>query len=115
MLTCVFARVIWVEICQVLGKPDWVTSQHDSFTPWLCGKSGPYKASTKDLCTILGLILWELWKHRNAIVFDGARCLCEALLGRIRLEGLIWLSAGLLKGDVAPFFSRLALWDRREE
>ena len=104
-----------MEICQALGKPDWVPSQHDSLTSWLCGKIGPNKASTKDLRTILGLTLWELWKHRNAIVFDGARPSCEALLGRIVLEGLVWLSTGLLKGDVAPFFSRLALWDRREE
>lgn len=65
--------------------------------------------------TILGLTLWELWKHRNAIVFDGARPSCEVLLSRIRLEGLVWLSAGLLKGDLNPFFSRLARWDRCEE
>jgi hypothetical protein len=46
--------------------------------------------------------MWELWKHKNAIVFDGAQPSCEVLLRRIRLEGLVWLSAGLLKGDVNP-------------
>ena len=115
LLTCVFARVVWAEICHALGKPEWVPSEHDSLTSWLCHKSGANKADTKDLRTILGLTLWELWKHRNAIVFDGARPSCGVLLGRNRLEGQVWMSAGLLKGDVTPFLSRLARWARREE
>uniref|UniRef100_A0A453BHB3 Reverse transcriptase zinc-binding domain-containing protein n=1 Tax=Aegilops tauschii subsp. strangulata TaxID=200361 RepID=A0A453BHB3_AEGTS len=110
LLTCVFARTVWNVICEALGRPDWVPTQQDILAPWLCSKRGLNNMSMKDLRTILGLTMRELWKHRNAIVFDGAQPSCEVLLRRIRLEGLVWVSAGLLKGDVNSF-SWVARWD----
>ena len=71
--------------------------------------------STKDLRTIVALVWWELWKHRSGIIFDGARPSIEFLLGRVRQEGQVWASAGLMKGNVAPFFSRVERREASEE
>ena len=78
-------------------------------------KQGLEGMSTKDLCTIIVLVWWELWKHRNGIIFDGARPCLEYLLGRVRQEGQLWASAGLMKGNVTPFFSRVERWETSEE
>ena len=71
--------------------------------------------STKDLRTTFALVWWELYKHRNAIVFDGARPSVFQLLNKIRSEGLVWISAGLLKGHVTPFFRRVERWVSGED
>lgn len=115
LLTCVFARTMWAAICEALGRPEWTPTPRDSLGQWLCGKQGPSNMSRKDLHTIFALSIWELWKHRNAIVFDGASPSIELLLRRMRSEGMVWSSVGLLKGNVDPFFRRVERWASSEE
>ena len=64
--------------------------------------------------TIFLLVLWELWKHRNAIVFEGASLSIMGTIGRVMTEGRLWLQAGKFKGNVDPFFLRLEWWARNE-
>ena len=94
LLTCVFARSTWAVICEALGKPDWTPSQEDTLAEWAVDKRGSHGMSTKDLRTIVMLAWWELWMHRNAIVFDEARPSIESLLGRVRREGQVWAQLG---------------------
>ena len=115
MLTCVFARSAWAAICGSLGKPEWIPSPNDVLTEWAVGKKGVNNVGMKDLRTIFALVWWELWKHRNAIVFDGAQPSIEQLLQRVREEGVVWSSAGLLKGNVTPFFRRVERWVSGED
>lgn len=71
MIGCVFAREVCTKVCLALGQPartptttetlpDWCLQQED------CGK---HKKLARPICI---LVLWELWTHRNAVVFDGA-------------------------------------------
>ena len=53
------------------------------------------------------LAMWEIWKHRNAIVFEGASPSVTHVLRRFAEEGRNWKQAGLLKDDLAGFFSRV--------
>ena len=115
LVTCMFARSTWAVVCEALGKPEWTPMVHDSLHTWLRDKQGPLNLWRKDLHTIFILTLWELWKHRNAIVFDGASPSREVLLGRVRTEGLSWLVAGKFKGNVDPFFHSLHRWASSEE
>lgn len=54
--------------------------------------------------------MWELWKHRNAIVFDGASPSMRMIVHRIEEEGRTWNKAGILKGEVEPLFGELRRW-----
>ena len=88
LLMCVFARSTWVVVCEALGKPDWTLTAQDSLRTWLRDKQGPNTLRRKDLHTIFILTLWELCKHGNSIVFDGASPSMEVLLVRVRSEGM---------------------------
>lgn len=68
----------------------------------------------KDIRTFFTLVLWELWKHRNAIVFDGASPSVPALATRIVDEGRRWQQAGKLKGSWEASFADVERWARGE-
>ena len=102
-------------VCEALGKLDWTPTTQDTLDVWLRDKQGPNNLRRKDLHTIFILTIWELWKHRNAIVFDGASPSLGVLLGRVRSEGRMWSIAGKFKRDMDPFFLRLEQWATSEE
>ena len=115
LLTCVFARSVWAAIGEALGKHGWGPNQEDELGEWLCCKAGDNYLGTKDVHTILLMVLWELWKHRNAIVFDGASPSVKKIMDRIQSECEIWASAGLFKGKLEGFLRGLHRWRCREE
>lgn len=49
------------------------------------------------------LVLWEVWKPRNAIVFDSPTPSVGAVLGRILEEAKAWKMVGLLRRDMQTF------------
>ena len=51
----------------------------------------------KETWTVITLVLWQLWKHRNDIVFNGALPSVEEVLVKIELEAQDWRAAGLLR------------------
>ena len=76
----------------------------DTLVDW-CSPRVANHISTKDLKPIITLGLWELWKHRNAIVFDGETPSLQLLLRNIERKERIWRPAGLLKSDPDSFGS----------
>ena len=56
------------------------------------------------------LVMWERWKHRNAIVFDRGTPSVEHLMAKIEAEGSAWKMAGIIKGDMS--FGVMAEWAR---
>ena len=103
LLTCVFARTIWRTLCTTIGKPAWTPAWHDTLAVWCADK-------LKNMRVIISLVLWEIWKHRNAIVFDGASPSLAGLIMRIVEEGTAWFRAELLKGDWAEVAAELSRW-----
>ena len=73
-----------------------------SLQDW-CTHKVENKSARKDVRTLFTLVMWELWKHRNAIVFDNACSSVRVLLRRVYEDGCVWQSARLFKGDVSPF------------
>ena len=71
------------------------------------GVQGHKKAST--------FVLWVLWKHRNAIVFDGDTPSIERPIQKVKSEAKVWATAGLIKRDLESFHGRLYRWAMREE
>lgn len=58
--------------------------------------------------------MWELWKHRNAVVFNGVSPSVTVVVQRIKIEGCAWKQAGLLKAYYEAFIEALSRWDLRD-
>ena len=99
LLTCVFTRQCWSLISQhlnlVIAGPATSTT---SFSAWwsLTIKSVP-KDRRRGLNSLIILVTWEIWKHRNACVFEGARPSVQLLLQTVSSECALWCMAGASK------------------
>ena len=82
----------------------------NSLQDW-CTYKVTNKAAHKDIRTLFMLVLWELWTHRNAVVFDGAAPSTLKVLKRIVSEARAWKQARLLRGEVEAFMLGLASWE----
>jgi hypothetical protein len=55
-------------------------------------KSG--KESKKSLNSLIILVAWEIWKHRNACVFEGGVPCTQRVQSVVIEEGSVWCLAG---------------------
>lgn len=92
-----------------MDSPGWTPTNEDVLTDW-CIKKTRNRHSAKDIKTIITLGMWTLWKHRNAIVFDGATPSLGKLITAIERESRSWQQAGLLKDDLEHFLEELSRW-----
>lgn len=97
MLGCVFSRQVWAVILVRWGKSEWIPSQDSLPADWWSTRLVP-SSKWHDLSTGIILVRWTIWKHRNAIVFDGARPDVASVTHLIEAEGRLWWKAGLFKG-----------------
>lgn len=111
LVSCAFARSVWQMALEALHKPQWMPAPDAELIPW-CNSCTATDIKAKDRRTILSLGLWELWKHRNDIVFHGATPSATIVIANMEKEGRAWSAAGLFKGDFAAFFGGLAGWVR---
>lgn len=72
--------------------------------PALSGRHG------KTIHAIHLLVLWELWKHRNFIVFEGMTPATQHVLRRVASECLAWEHVGILRGDLEAFSAVMGVW-----
>ena len=63
----------------------------------------------KETWTVVTLVIWSLWRHRNDIVFNRAVPSEEVVLRRIDIEGQDWKAASLL-GEDNSFPTRVDRW-----
>lgn len=109
LLECVFARETWTIICRALGKPDWAPGPQDCLNEWcIIRRANEHQA--KDSRAIMILVMWVLWKHRNAIVFDGDTPSQRRVISTIEREARSWSNDGLLKSNIKGFLGYLARW-----
>ena len=113
MLRCVFAREVWMAVLQSMSKQEWIPTTELSMINW-CAEKGGASRKRRSQDDILILVMWEIWKHRNAIIFDGASPSKNVVLLRICNKGRAWKEAGLLKGITGDFFAAVDRWARSE-
>ena len=113
LLTCVFARTVWRTLCSTLGKPQWSPTAQDNLNDWCVVRTTSVRKS-KELRALLTLGLWELWKNRNALVFECAAPSLQQVVGHIVTEGKAWQQASLSKGEVDSMLDLLVGWVESE-
>jgi hypothetical protein len=48
----------------------------------------------KGLNSLIILVAWEIWKHRNVCVFEGTSPNVQEVLHAVTIEGFLWCMAG---------------------
>lgn len=96
LLGCVLVRQVWLPIIDNWNKPNWLPTAEANLAKWWT-EINPQHHLQKRKWTVILLVAWMLWKHRNDIVFNGASPSPEEVLKKIDLEGQSWRAAGLLR------------------
>lgn len=113
LIRCVFARETWDAVCQAIGIIGEAPTAADDLLAWttrpaLAGRHA------KSLRALHLLIMWELWKHRNSIVFEGKAPDVRGLLRKIAAECAVWTKAGIIHSDLEPWVAEIGVWADRE-
>ncbi|OEL26842.1 hypothetical protein BAE44_0012140, partial [Dichanthelium oligosanthes] len=92
---CSYAKHLWWQILQALGVarasqantltlPEWWEHTRNLFT-------GTRKKGYDSLFT---LVVWQLWKERNAQLFRSTEATVQQLLTSLKQEMELWIAAG---------------------
>ncbi|WVZ56128.1 hypothetical protein U9M48_006704 [Paspalum notatum var. saurae] len=96
LMQCVVARELWFQVLQKINlhavSPPEASSRLTSW--WSQSSRALPKDARKGFNSLVILVSWELWKHRNACVFEGVRPDVQAVLFAIVSEGQLWCRAG---------------------
>lgn len=92
-----------------MGKLEWMPRNSSKIDDWCIDKGGTTKQK-RDQATVFTLVMWEIRKHRSAIIFEGASPSKNYVILRICQEGRAWKQAGLIKGDTEGFFQEVEMW-----
>ncbi|WVZ83681.1 hypothetical protein U9M48_030806, partial [Paspalum notatum var. saurae] len=87
LVSCVFTK-------QGLGLSSLPQPEDRSFMGWSNAVCWAPKDLKKGLSSLFILVAWEVWKHRNACVFERANPEVLVVLQNIANEGSLWCSAG---------------------
>ena len=99
LVGCVFARQVWTLVLEQIGLL-LVAPQHNvsRFSRWWKRSIAAVpKEIRKGLNSLIILVAWEIWKHRNSCVFDNKRPNIQEVFRAISSEGELWCSAGASK------------------
>jgi hypothetical protein len=99
LVGCVFARQVWSLVLQQLRLLQLAPQPSVTcFSGWWKRSIAAVpKEARKGLNTLIILVAWEIWKHRNTCVFDNKRPSVQEVITAISLEGGLWCSAGASK------------------
>ena len=97
LFDCRYSRRIWLAAASWLSCPSLVqdlgTGRATVLDFWKAGIRSP-TAHPKGLKSAFMLITWEIWKERNARVFNNTSLMPSALVQKIKDEAKNWILAG---------------------
>jgi hypothetical protein len=102
LLGCVVAREVWASALNHWDRLQWLPEADSDLLQWWTSRPCP-KASQRDLWTAITLVFWCIWRHRNDVVFNGARPELGVILAKIREEYGRWRLARLFRSDSFGF------------
>ncbi|WVZ69533.1 hypothetical protein U9M48_018306 [Paspalum notatum var. saurae] len=96
LISCVFAREVWTAILSKLGLA--FIAPQPGCTGFTCWWRQSVKRVGKDmrkgLNSLIILVAWQIWKHRNSCVFEGTRPCVQSVVLAVVEEGRAWCLAG---------------------
>ena len=99
LVGCVFARQVWSLVLHQFGllhlAPQSAVTRFSGW--WKRSTAAIPKEARKGLNSLIILVAWEIWKHRNTCVFDNKWPSVQEVLRSISAEGVLWCSAGASK------------------
>ena len=95
LTSCVFSRQVWYSILSLVGLQQYTPGPDAlSFIEWWHHAMQQIeKQHRKGFNSLVVLVAWWIWKHRNACVFEGASPNVNALVQEIRDEANLWCMA----------------------
>ncbi|KAM0828821.1 hypothetical protein ACQ4PT_067280 [Festuca glaucescens] len=74
LLGCVVAREVWFRVFRLVGVQMEVPDGNENLQVWWLKARKKYKGKDRRLLdTLIMVVCWSLWKHRNAFAFNNAR------------------------------------------
>lgn len=96
LVRCSFSRQVWQRALQLIGRDQLSPGQHEvKFTLWW--RRAHMRADPdcrKGLNSLIQLVAWLIWKHRNRTVFDGTPPDIQSISREIIEEANLWAIAG---------------------
>ncbi|WVZ82995.1 hypothetical protein U9M48_030188 [Paspalum notatum var. saurae] len=96
LINCVFSCEIWAIVFTNLGMQALIPQPDGKrFSGWWSGAVNQVpKEVKKGLNSLIILVAWEIWKHRNDCVFEGISPNVSVVCHSIVQEGNLWCLAG---------------------
>ena len=97
LVGCVFARQVWSLVLHQFGllhlAPQSAVTRFSGW--WKRSTAAIPKEARKGLNSLIILVAWEIWKHRNTYVFDNKRQVFRRSLGPLVRRGGFGARLGL--------------------
>ncbi|PNT71344.1 hypothetical protein BRADI_2g26397v3 [Brachypodium distachyon] len=90
LLGCVVAWQVWLIVLGRWQRQDWLPGVLDRLETWWPGRVVVARKDRRNLHTAVNLVYWCIWKHRNAVVFDGVTPSVTHIIREIGREGDAW-------------------------
>ena len=97
LFQCRFTSRVWHAVVAWLGMQDHsplIWRHEDTVQDWWLKTINSGGHIKKAAASILMLVMWEMWKERNARVFRNTASLTTIIVAKIKEEAHLWALAG---------------------
>jgi len=96
LASCVFARQVWVAVLGAIGLLSLTPLHSDEvFQDWWSRVTRQVaKEKRKGFHSLVILVAWSIWKHRNRCVFEGHRPSVPLVVQEVASLARLWSQAG---------------------
>lgn len=95
LIGCTFSKELWIRLLSLLGWRHLTVGMSSSFLDWwMLARKRIQKQLRQGFDALVLLLAWELWKERNARVFEGKASLQDVVFNKVLDMGKQWSLAG---------------------
>ena len=96
LVGCAFAREVWFRVLDKISLQQISPLPHDQVFHdwWASAEARVPKPARSGFNSLVVLVAWSLWKHRNAAIFEGAAPSLVRVAQDIAGEATLWCMAG---------------------